>query len=108
MLIELLDEIARALRPSEGARTQLGHERAVALRGREKGREVGELSGIRSAQTDLSIQSVMITVGPWCRTVVCRRALGCEWGGREAPSSCTRFCVDLDRQASSASLSSTG
>ena len=86
MLIELLDEIARALRPSEGARTQLGHERAVALRGREKGREVGELGGIRSAQTDLSIQSVMITVGPWCRTVVWRRALGCEWGGREGSS----------------------
>ena len=32
MLVELLGEIARALRPSEGVRTQLGHDRAVALR----------------------------------------------------------------------------
>ena len=32
MLVELLDEIGRALRPSEGVRTQLGHDRAVALR----------------------------------------------------------------------------
>ena len=32
MLVELLDELARALHAGEGARTQLGHDRAVALR----------------------------------------------------------------------------
>ena len=32
VLVELLDELARALHAGEGARTQLGHDRAVALR----------------------------------------------------------------------------
>ena len=32
VLVELLDELARALRAGEGVRTQLGYDRAVALR----------------------------------------------------------------------------
>ena len=32
VLVELLDELARALHAGKGARTQLGHDRAVALR----------------------------------------------------------------------------
>ena len=85
VLIELLDEIARALRAGEGVRTQLGYDGVVALRGSLTGvqarnvirclqplvpvqrvEESGEVivQGLRSAEQRIAVRDRATSVRP--------------------------------------------